>query len=76
VRAGPLGCRIRSGNELRRHRRGRAERRVVERGEIFACGANRVLLDLLRLPVLAWNRALFVGVGGDEACVDSKSISG
>jgi len=37
-------------------------------------GANRVLLDLLRLPVLAWNRALIVGVGGDEACVDRKSV--
>ena len=74
VRARPLGCRIGSGDELRRDRGGRAERRVVERGEIFACGANRVLLDLLRLPVLAWNRALLVGVGGDKACVDRKSI--
>jgi hypothetical protein len=34
MRARPLGCRIRSGNELRRDRGGCAERRVVERGEI------------------------------------------
>ena len=74
VRARPLGCRIRSGNELRGDGRGRAERRIVERGEIFARGANRVLLDLLKLPVLACNRALLVGVGGDEAGVDRKSI--
>src|ERR1700733_2666187 len=42
----------------------------------FARGANRVLLDFLRLPVLACNRALLVGVGGDEACVDRKSVGG
>ena len=36
VRARPLGRRIRSGNELRGDGRGRAERRIVERGEIFA----------------------------------------
>ena len=42
--------------------------------KIFARGANRVLLDFLRLPVLACNRALLVGVGGDEARVDRKSI--
>ena len=75
MRAGPLGCRIGSGDELRRHRGGRAERSVVERSKIFARGANRFLLDLLRLPVLAWNRALLIGVGGDEACVDCKSVS-
>ena len=74
VRPGPLGCPIRSGNELRGDGRGRAERRGVECGEIFARGANRVLLDFLRLPVLACNRALLVGVDGDEACVDRKSI--
>jgi hypothetical protein len=43
VRARPLGRRIRSGNELRRDRGGRAERRVVERREIFACGARGAL---------------------------------
>ena len=30
--------------------------------------------DLLRLPVVAWNRALLIGVGGDQAGIDGKSI--
>lgn len=72
VRARPLSCRIGSGDELGRDRRGRPERRVVERGEIFARGANRIFLKLLWSPVLAWNRALLVGVGGDEARVNRK----
>ena len=46
VRARPLGCRIGSGDELGRNGRGRAECRVVERGEIFARGASRVFLEL------------------------------
>ena len=66
MHARPLGCRIRSGNELRRDRGGRAERRVVERGEIFTRGANRALLDLLRLPVLAWNRALLSLIAAEK----------
>jgi hypothetical protein len=74
MRARPLGCRIRSGNELRRHWRCGSERRVIEGGEVLLRGANRILLDLLRFPVLARNRALLVGVGGDEAGVDRKSV--
>ena len=70
VRAGPLRRRIGAGNELGRDGRGRAERRVVERGEIFARGANRVFLKLLWSPVLAWNRALLVGLGGAELFCD------
>src|ERR1700721_3064777 len=76
VRPGPLGCPIRSGNELRGDGRGRAERRGVECGEIFARGANRVLLDLLRLPLAAWNRALLVRVRSDKTRVDRKSVGG
>ena len=76
VRPGPLGCPIRSGNELRGDGRGRAERRGVECGEIFARGANRVLLDFLRLPVLACNRALLVHVRSDKTRVDRKSVGG
>ena len=29
-------------------------------------GANRGSLDLLRLPLAAWNRSLLVGVGSDK----------
>jgi hypothetical protein len=75
VRARPLGRRIGSRDELRRHRRRRQKSRVVQSRNLFACGANRALLDLLRLPVLAWNRALLVRVRSDEAGVDRKSIS-
>jgi hypothetical protein len=74
VRAGPLGCRIGSRDELRRHRRRSPKSRIIQSRKIFARGANRVVLDLLRLPVLARNRALLVGVGGDEAGIDRKSI--
>jgi hypothetical protein len=74
VRARPLGRRIGSRDELRRHRRRRPKRRIVQSRKIFARGADRILLDLLRLPVLARNRALLVRVRGDEAGVDRKSI--
>ena len=59
-------------DEFGRNGRGRAECRVVERGEIFARGASRVFLEFLRVPILAWNRALLVGVGGDEARIDRE----
>ena len=59
MRAGLAGCRIRSGDQLRRHRRGRAERRVVQRGKIFARGANRVsLTPQASSPCLATERCL------------------
>ena len=74
VRAGPLRRGIGLGDELGRDGRGRPERRVVERGEIFARSANRVFLKLLGSPVLAWNRTLLVGVGGNEARVDREPL--
>jgi hypothetical protein len=42
--AGALGCRIRSGNELRRHWQGCAERRVVESGKVLLRGSGRGFL--------------------------------
>ena len=33
-------------------------------------------LDLLRLPLAAWNRALLVGVRSDKTRVDRKSVGG
>jgi hypothetical protein len=74
VRARPLGCRIGSRDELRCHRRRCPKSRIIQSRKIFARGANRGVLDLLRLPVLARNRALLVGVGGDEAGIDRKFI--
>jgi serine protease Do len=48
------------------------------RGEIFPRSTNRVFLEFLRFPVLAWNRALLAGVGGDEAGIvtmmDGKTL--
>ena len=39
-----------------------------------ARGASRVFLEFLRVPILAWNRALLVGVGGDEARIDREPL--
>jgi hypothetical protein len=46
----------------------------IERGKVLLRGSGRGFLDLLGLPFAAWNRALLVGIGGDKACVDRKSI--
>ena len=76
VCAGPLRRRIGSRDEFWRHRRRRPKCRIVQSRKIFARGANRVLLDFLRLPVLACNRALLVGVRSDKTRVDRKSVGG
>jgi hypothetical protein len=70
----PLCRQIGSRDEFRRHWRRGSERRLVESGKVLLRGANRVLLDLLRLPVLARNRSLLVGVGRDQAGVDRKPV--
>jgi hypothetical protein len=72
----PLRRRIGSRDELRRHGRGGAESRVVESGKVFLSGAGRGFLDLLGLPLAAWNRSLLVGVRCDQAGVNRKPVDG
>ena len=53
---------------------GGSERRVVESGKVLLRGAGRGFLDLFRLPLMACNRPLFVGVGRNQAGVDRKPV--
>jgi hypothetical protein len=62
VRPRPLRCRVGPRDEFRRHRRRRAESGIVQRREILARGSTGPVLDLLRLPFIARNRALLVPV--------------
>jgi hypothetical protein len=66
--------RIGSRDEFRRHWRRSSERRPVESGKILLRCAGRGLLDLLGLPIAAWNRLLLIGVGGNQAGVDRKPV--
>jgi hypothetical protein len=70
----PLCRQIGSRDEFGRHWRRGSERRLVESGKVLLRGSGRGFLDLLGLPLAAWIRALLVGVSGDKACVDRKSI--
>jgi uncharacterized protein GlcG (DUF336 family) len=61
-------------SEFRRYGRRRAESGVIQRGEIFARGSASLVLDLIRLPLVARHRTLLIGVRGDQAGVDGEPI--
>lgn len=51
-RSGPLRCGIGMRGELRFNRAGRAEGRIIERGQVFPDRPQRLLgIDLVRLPI-------------------------
>ena len=74
VGARPLGRRIGSRDEFRRHRRGCSKRCVIERGKALLRGAGHGFPNLLGLPFAAWNRSLLVGVGRNQAGVNRKPV--
>ena len=85
VRAGPLRRGVRPRDELRRHRRSRAERGVIERCKIFARRAARAIETGRAKALLFWEkRAIAVanGEGGNAQTISlalrnrSRSASG
>src|SRR4029079_18097430 len=72
VSAGPLGGRIRPGDELRYRLAGCAPGRLIQGIEIFPDGSarpgNGLPVDIIR----PGSRALLVGIGSNQAGIDSK----
>ena len=53
----------------------RAECGIIERRQILARGTAGVRADVGGLPLAAWKRTVLVGVGRDEARIDSKAVA-
>ena len=70
--AGPTRRWIGRRDKLRRDRRGGAERGIVEDGEILI---DRPPARCRRGPLIALDPALPIGVGPDQAAIDSKTFA-
>jgi hypothetical protein len=71
VSAGPLGGRIRRGDELRCNGRRSTESGIIENSQILLDGAGSVFLCF---PLSAWYRTLLVGIRCDQAGIYCKSF--
>jgi hypothetical protein len=73
--AGPLSSRVGRRDELRLDLGRRAKGGVVQRGEVlFDRPPSRCRIELF-LPLCAWDRALTVSVGFDQACIDRERLA-
>ncbi len=66
VGAGPLRSRVRRRDVLRRLLACGAERGIIERGQVLACGTASVRPDVDSLSLAAGDRTLLVGVRRDK----------
>src|SRR5262245_46109642 len=74
-RAGPLGGWIGRRHKLRRDVARRTEGSVVEGRQILPHGPARDLGITRLLPLRPGDRALLVGVGRNQACIDRKPFA-
>lgn len=72
MRTGPLRRRIGRGDELRPHRRGRTNSRIIDDRQIFLHRAAGIVLRRACVPLRAGRRALLVGVGGKAFRADQS----
>jgi len=75
VGAGPLGSGIGGGDELWHDLARCAEGSIIECREIILHRLQRIQWKIGGIPFLAWNGALLVGIGLDQAGIDGKTFT-
>jgi hypothetical protein len=71
----PLRRRIGRRDELGPDLTGHTERGIIQGRQILTHGMPGILAEIVDVVAIAWNRTLLVGIGGDQAGIDSKSFA-
>jgi hypothetical protein len=75
VSTGPLRRRIGWRDELGLDRAGCTESGGVQGCQILTHGMPGILAEIVDVVAIAWNRTLLVGIGSDQAGIDSKPFA-